>query len=30
MNAANEWYKQMDAYQEFFKGKTVDELNKPL
>ncbi|OQB48368.1 MAG: Chlorophenol reductase precursor [Firmicutes bacterium ADurb.Bin153] len=28
MNAANEWYKQMDAYQEFFKGKTVDELNK--
>lgn len=26
MNPANEWYKQMDFYQEFFKGKTVDEL----
>ncbi len=26
MNPKNEWYKQMDAYQEFFKGKTVDEI----
>lgn len=26
MNPANEWYKQMDFYQNFFKGKTVDEL----
>lgn len=26
MNAANEWYKQMDAYQEFFKGQTVADL----
>lgn len=28
MNAANEWYKQMDFFQEFFKGKTVMELEK--
>ena len=26
MGGAGEWYQQMDAYQEFFKGKTVDEL----
>lgn len=26
MNPANEWYKQMDFYQSFFKGKTVAEL----
>lgn len=26
MNPANEWYKQMDFYQKFFVGKTVDEL----
>jgi len=26
MNPANEWYKQMDFYQNFFKGKTIDEL----
>ena len=26
MNAANEWYKQMDAFQAFFRGKTVDEI----
>ncbi len=26
MNPANEWYKQMDFYQNFFVGKTVDEL----
>lgn len=26
MNAANEWYKQMDFYQKFFVGKTVAEL----
>ncbi|MDF3000790.1 MAG: hypothetical protein K0Q48_909 [Bacillota bacterium] len=26
MNPANEWYKQMDFYQNFFKGKTVAEL----
>lgn len=28
MNAANEWYKQMNAYQEFFKGKTVEDITK--
>lgn len=26
MNPANEWYKQMDFFQKFFVGKTVDEL----
>ena len=26
MNAANEWYKQMNFYQNFFKGKTVAEV----
>ncbi len=26
MNAANEWYKQMDFFQKFFVGKTVAEL----
>ena len=26
MGGAGEWYQQMDAYQEFFKGKTVEEL----
>lgn len=26
MNPANEWYKQMDFYQKFFVGKTVNEL----
>jgi peptidoglycan hydrolase-like protein with peptidoglycan-binding domain len=26
MNAANEWYKQMDFYQTFFVGKTIPEL----
>lgn len=26
MNPANEWYKQMDFYQNFFVGKTVAEL----
>lgn len=26
MNPANEWYKQMNFYQNFFKGKTVAEL----
>ncbi len=26
MNPANEWYKQMNFYQNFFKGKTVNEL----
>lgn len=26
MNAANEWYKQMDFYQKFFVGKTVADL----
>jgi LysM repeat protein len=26
MNPANEWYKQMDFYQNFFKGKTVAEV----
>lgn len=26
MNAANEWYKQMNAYQEFFRGKTVEDI----
>lgn len=28
MNPANEWYKQMDFFQEFFKGKTVLELEQ--
>lgn len=28
MNEANEWYKQMDFFQEFFKGKTVMELEQ--
>lgn len=27
MNAANEWYKQMDAFQAFFRGKTVNEIS---
>jgi LysM repeat protein len=27
MNPANEWYKQMDFYQNFFKGKTVADLD---
>ena len=26
MNPANEWYKQMNFYQKFFVGKTVNEL----
>jgi len=26
MNANNDWYKQMNFYQEFFKGKTVAEV----
>lgn len=26
MNPANEWYKQMNFYQNFFKGKTVAEI----
>lgn len=26
MNPRNEWYKQMDFYQNFFKGKTVNEI----
>ena len=26
MNPKNEWYKQMDWYESFFKGKTVAEL----
>jgi hypothetical protein len=26
MNPKNEWYKQMNYYQKFFVGKTVDEL----
>jgi hypothetical protein len=26
MNPANEWYKQMNFYQNFFKGKTVAEV----
>lgn len=26
MNPSNEWYKQMNFYQKFFVGKTVDEL----
>ncbi len=26
MNAANEWYKQMNAYQDFFRGKTVEDI----
>ena len=26
MNPRNEWNKQMDFFQEKFKGKTVDEL----
>lgn len=28
MNPANEWYKQMDFYQNFFVGKTVAELKE--
>lgn len=28
MNYGNDWYKQMDAYQEFFKGKTVAEIEE--
>lgn len=28
MNPANEWYKQMDFYQNFFVGKTVVELRE--
>jgi len=27
MNAANEWYKQMDFYQKFFVGKTITDLD---
>jgi hypothetical protein len=27
MNPANEWYKQMNFYQNFFKGKTVAQLD---
>jgi len=26
MNPANDWYKQIDFYQNFFKGKTVAEI----
>lgn len=26
MNPANEWYKQMNFYQNFFKGKTIAQL----
>lgn len=26
MNYDNDWYKQMNFYQKFFKGKTVDEI----
>ena len=26
MNPANDWYKQVDFYQNFFKGKTVAEI----
>ena len=26
MNPKNDWYKQADFYQNFFKGKTVDEI----
>ena len=26
MGGAGEWFEQMDAYQEFFKGKTAEEL----
>ena len=28
MNPANEWYKQMDFYQNFFVGKTIAELKE--
>ncbi len=28
MNPANEWYKQMNFYQNFFVGKTVSELKE--
>jgi len=28
MNPANEWYKQMDFYQNFFVGKTLPELRE--
>jgi len=28
MNYDNDWHKQMDFYQEFFKGKTVDEIEE--
>ncbi len=28
MNPENEWYKQMDFYQDFFVGKTVAELEE--
>lgn len=28
MNYSNDWHKQMDAYQEFFKGKTVAEIEE--
>jgi hypothetical protein len=27
MNAKNEWWKQMDAWQQLFIGKTVDEID---
>lgn len=26
MNPRNEWYKQIDAFEEFFKGKTIEEI----
>ena len=28
MNPKNDWYKQADFYQNFFKGKTVSEIEK--
>ncbi|HYE84266.1 MAG TPA: FMN-binding protein [Clostridia bacterium] len=28
MNPANDWYKQTDHYQNFFKGKTIAELEQ--
>lgn len=28
MNAQNEWYQQMDAYQAMFVGKTVEEIRE--
>jgi uncharacterized protein with FMN-binding domain len=28
MNAANDWYKQMDAFQAFFRGQTVEDIVK--